>query len=79
MSRSLTRGALVGLGVLLLLSVGRAVAIAPTVAQVCEGLPGYVVLPPPGKAGGWWFVSMTPAGPRRPGGFLPEREAPRSD
>ena len=46
------RGALVGLGVVLLLSVGRAVAIEPPVAQVCEGLPGYVVLPPPGSAGG---------------------------
>ena len=51
MSQSSTRGALVGLGVVLLLSVGRAVAIAPTVAQVCEELPGYVVLPPAARVG----------------------------
>ena len=75
MSQILTRGALVGL--VLLLSVGRAVAIAPTVAQVCEGVPGYVVLAPTDEAAGvvvcqydpgwseaaWWVSSRDGRGP----------------
>ena len=74
----LVAGALVGTGAGLL-SVGGAAAIAPTVAQVCEGLPGYIVLPPPAKAGGvvvcqydpgwseaaWWASSKDGVGPVR--------------